>query len=148
MGPLDLQNLLTHFEGVISEINKTWMVIDDTHVVNTLGDVSLEENMFLVGLVPQYNTQGDNSDNFRTVAYGQFLILEKTDYSNLDKQQFLDVFQRTFAVAENIRNLLIEYSAEKQCEFPFLMQMDLNSLKMEPIYKLAQCNGWSLEFDM
>lgn len=148
MGPLNLANLLTHFEDEIAEINKSWMVIDDSHVVNTLSEVSVGDNMFLVGLIPHFGTDAESSDNYRSVAYGQFLILEKTDLSNLDKQMFLDIFQRTFEITEKIRNLLVEYSAEKQCEFPYLMSLDIKSLKMEPIYKLAQCHGWSLEFDM
>lgn len=148
MDPLSLQNLLTHFQNQIAEINKTWMVINDSHVGNILSEVSIEDNMFLVGILPVYGTDAENSDNFRTVTYGQFLIVEKTDYGNLSQQDFIDVFQRTFKVAEMIRNALIEYSAEKQCEFPYLMQLDINSLQMDAVYKLSECNGWSLEFEI
>lgn len=148
MGPLNLKNLLTHLNTEIDEINKDWIVINDSHVGQILSEVSTNENIFLIGLLPNYDTQGQDSDNFRTVAFSQLLILEKTDYSDLNQEQFLEVFQRTFAVTEQIRDLLIEYSAEKQCQFPYLMQLDINSLRMEPIYKLSQCNGWSLEIEM
>lgn len=148
MGPLNLKNLLTHLNGEIDQINKNWIVINDSHVGQVLSEVGTEENMFLIGLLPNYDTAGQDSDNFRTVAFGQILVLEKTDYSDLNQEQFMDVFQRTFAVTEQIRDLLIEYSAEKQCQFPYLMQLDINSLRMEPIYKLSQCNGWALELEM
>jgi len=146
MDPLNLKNFLIHLQSQFTEINRNWMVVNETHVGNILSEVSQEENAFLIGVLPTYDTDGESSDNYRTVAYGQFLIVEKTDYSNLDQEQFLDVFQRTFKITEQIRDLIIRYSAEKQCAFPFLMEIDINSLKMDPVYKLYQCNGWSLEF--
>ena len=148
MDPLSLQNLLSHFDNEIDTINKNWMVIDENHVVKDLSEISTDENILLIGLMPNYGTDAENSDNVLDKSFSQFLILEKTDYSELNRQQFLDIFQRTFLVAKEIKDRLIEYSADKQCEFPYLMQLDINSLKMEPIYKLAQCNGWALEFDL
>lgn len=146
MDPLSLKNLLDRLQNDIPEINKNWIVVNDSHLGNSLQDLELADNLFLVGMLPSYDTSGNDADNFRTETYGQLILVEKTDYSEFTPEMFIDVFQRTFMVVEKIRDLLCDYSGSG-CEAS-LFQLDVTSLKMEPVYKLSQCNGWTLEFSV
>lgn len=146
MEPLSLKNILDRLQRDVPEINKNWIVVNDSHLGNSLQDMELKDNLFLVGLLPSYDTNGSDVDNYKTATFGQLILVEKTDYSELSPEMFIDVFQRTFKVIEKIRDLLCEY-ASSGCEAG-LFQLDISSLKMDPIYKLSQCNGWSLEYNL
>ncbi len=146
MSPSQLNVLIQQLKETDPAINAAWMVVDDSQLTKNLAERGAYENMFLVAVLPNYGTTGTNADNYRTTTQGMLMILEKTDYSELSQEELIAVFERTFVVAERLRNSLLE-QATTGCAH-FLRNMFVDSLQLEPLWKKADCNGWSLTFDI
>lgn len=146
MSPLQLKALLEEIKNAIPGINKSWTVVDDSQLSKKISDCDDEDNMLLVGVLPNYGTTGANADSYRDTTQSMIMVLEKTDYSDLDDDEFIDLFERTFQVARAVRNYILEISSEG-CNSA-LRNIFVDSLTIEPIWKKADCNGWSINFDI
>ena len=146
MSPLQFKQLLENIKNQIPEINKSWVVVDDSQLTSTLGEVEREDNILLVGVLPNYGTRGANADSYGDTTYGLIFVLEKTDYSELTYDEFIDLFERTYQTTKKVRNLML-YFAVNSCS-SFLRNIYVDSLGISPEWKKAGCNGWSLEFEI
>lgn len=146
MSPQQFNTLLENLKSKVSEINSAWLVVDDSQLVKTLGEKYSEDNMFLVGVLPNYGTSGSNADSWKNTTQGMIMVLEKTDYSDLDQAQFIDVFERTFQAAKKIREAMLILATEG-CS-GFLRDIYVDSIRLEPEWKKADCNGWNISFDI
>ena len=75
MSPKQLNELLQEIKGELAEINAAWLVVDDSQLTRTIGERSQDDNMFLVGVMPNYGTRGFNADAHRETVAGMILIL-------------------------------------------------------------------------
>lgn len=146
MSPLQFNNLLQELKNRVPGIGAAWMVVDDSQLTKNLSDRSQDENTFLVGVLPNYGNTGDNADAWRETTQGLILILDKTDYSELSQEDFIQVFEDTYQKAKAVKMAIIEMVTEG-CNSA-LRFLEVSSLQMEPEWKKAQCNGWSLSFDI
>ena len=146
MSPQQFNTLLTQLKASITEINSAWLVIDDSQLVKTLAEKYKEDNMFLVGVLPSYGTSGSNADSYRNQTTAMLFILEKIDYSDLDQEQFIEVFEETYQVAKAVREKILNLATEG-CS-GFLRDIFVDSIRIDPEWKKSDCNGWSISFDI
>lgn len=146
MSPQQLNTLLTEIKAKVAAINSAWMVIDDSQLVKTLAEKYSEDNMFLVGVLPSYGTNGSNADSYRNTTRSMLFVLEKTDYSDNDQEQFIELFERTFQAAKLIREEILNLATES-CS-GFLRHIAVDSIQILPEWKKADCNGWSINFEI
>lgn len=146
MSPLQFNTLVTQLKDSIAEINSAWMVIDDSQLVKTLAEKYKEDNMFLVGVLPNYGTNGSNADSYRGSVSAMLFVFEKTDYSDLDQEQFLSVFERTYQVAIAVRERILNL-ATKECS-GFLNHIIVDSINIKAEWRKSDCNGYSISFDI
>ncbi|WP_049037518.1 hypothetical protein [Elizabethkingia anophelis] len=146
MSPNELRELLAEMKAEVTEINSAWGVIDDTHLGNTLESKSKDDNIFLVGVLPSYGSEGTSADNVKQNTACQFLILEKTSYSELTPDQFWEVFEKTYQAIEKIKGIILRKASE-EC-LPYLYNIDVNSINIDPVRHKAECNGYSIDFEI
>ncbi len=143
MSPQTFNNLLLEIENSISEINNSFLVVDDSQMATRIENKSTDNNIMLIGVLPNYGNSGRNVDSYREVLTGQILVVEKTDYSDLSEDDFTAVFERTYLAAKKVIDILVEKAGNGCSPLSYL---DVNSLEMFPVWKKAQCNGFSIEF--
>lgn len=146
MSPNELRELLAEMKAEVPEINSAWGVIDDTHLGKTLESKSKDDNIFLVGVLPSYGSEGTSADNVKQNTACQFLILEKTSYSELTSDQFWEVFEKTYQAVEKIKKIILRKASE-EC-LPYLYNIDVNSINIDPVRHKAECNGYSIDFEI
>lgn len=146
MSPLELYELLQELKAEIPEINSAWIVVDDSQLIKNLGEKSRDDTLFLVGILPSYGTNGNSADAYKDTAVSQLMILDKTDYGDLKDDDLVALFERTYQVAKAVKLALLRIATE-ECRI-YLSGLEVNSLDLDPVWKKAECNGWSLDLEI
>ncbi|EKB59069.1 hypothetical protein [Bergeyella zoohelcum] len=144
MSPKQLYELIQELKSEVVGINSAWVVVDDSQLGNTLEQKTKEDGAYLIGVLPSYGSVA-HSGSIRETTISQLLIVEKTDYSDLSQNEFIDVFERTYQLTKRVKEILVE-KVESGC-YPQMFHLDLSNLNMSPIWKKSQCNGWVLDWD-
>lgn len=144
MTPKEFREFIQETKTEIEGINRAWIVVDDSQLGQSLEQRSKEDNAYLIGVLPSYEPQVRNSDNVKSAIISQILVLEKTDYSELTEDEFIDVFERTYQIAKSVAERL-QNKLDGGCFFGGSMPL-LEELEIIPIWKKSQCNGWSINF--
>jgi hypothetical protein len=77
----------------------------------------------------------------------QFFILDKTDYSEHDRDAFLNIFVKR----KSNPTLLINYSKTKRIAkvfFVVLSWLKEDSISVKPVWKMNECNGWTVTINL
>lgn len=141
MTPLQLKEMLSEIRSEIPEIKNTICLIDDSDLSDFAGDLETNK-MVLVGVIPSYEHLG-NIGSFKTLPIFQLDIIEKTDYSAINNDEFVALYERTLKVLFKVRDFVLE-KIEDGC-YPILSNIDVASMTIDPIKKKSQCNGWSMD---
>lgn len=124
------------------------MVVDDSELSKILKERVQEHNTFLISVVPEFNMKGDE-DNAKWDNVLQFFILDKTSYSEHDRDSYLNIFVTTQSKALAFVNKLLEDKADQSGMFcGFLSWLDENSIRVYPVWKKDGCNGWAVEINL
>lgn len=128
--------------------NFTTMIIDDSELANVLKERVPEDNTFLISVMPDYTMKGDQ-DNTNWENILQFFILDKTDYSDHDRDEFLAVFVQTQIKAQAFVYQLLEDKANIDGVFcGFLSWLKEDSISVRPVWKMNGCNGWTVTINL
>jgi hypothetical protein len=141
MTPIELKEMLSEIKSEIPEITSTICLIDDSDLSDFAGDLT-PNNMALVGVIPSYEHLG-KIGAFKTLPIFQLDIIEKTDYSAINNDEFVALYERTLKVLFKVRDFVLE-KIEDGC-YPMLSNIDVTSMTIDPIKKKSQCNGWSMD---
>lgn len=136
---------LAECKNQFTEINRTVLLFDDGDIVNFMKDHKESDNIFMIGIIPQFDSSGTHMDNLKFNNNLAFLFLEKISYKIIHDQSLL-VFHRTLELAKKFVSKLKEESGESSCH-----EMDLieaGSIGINPVMNLASCNGWEVEFSL
>lgn len=125
-------------------INRNRMVIDDSQLTKYLSEHQQDHNFLLVGVLPDFGSNAKDGDSFLLSASTQFMILEKTSYSEVNYDEFYDIFERAFIVAELIVKKLLDDHTGRNCGY--LRFLKPNSIQIVPVWNKSSCNGWNIIF--
>lgn len=128
--------------------NYATIVIDDSELANILKDREEGENTFLIAVLPEFNMKGQE-DNAEWQNILAFFILDKTDYSENDRDAYLNIFTSTQVKAQALVDKLLEDKSNHTgalCNF--LNKLDENSISVKPVWKKNGCNGWMIELNL
>lgn len=124
------------------------MVIDDSELSKILKELVPEKNTLLIAVMPEFNMKGEE-DQAKWQNVLQFFILDKTDYSEHDRDSYINIFVQTQAKAQAFVEKLIDDKANHDGMFcNFLSWLDENSIIVYPVWKKDGCNGWSVEINL
>ncbi|WP_026755024.1 hypothetical protein [Sediminibacter sp. Hel_I_10] len=134
-----LDEVVTDIEG----INRQKMVIDSSQLSKYLESHSSDFNNLLIGVLPDLNSKGDSAETFEQVAVCQFMILEKTGYSDINYDEFFAIFEKSYSQAQ----LVIKKMLDQQMRgCTVLRKLDVSSIKIVPVWNLSSCNGCNILF--
>ena len=124
------------------------MIIDDSELANVLKERAEEDNTFLISVMPDYIMKGQQ-DNEKWENILQFFILDKTDYSDNDREAFLDIFVQTQYKASRFVYKLLEDKANVDGVFcGFISWLREDSISVRPVWKMNGCNGWTVTINL
>ena len=124
------------------------MVVDDSELSQILKERVSDDNTFLIAIVPEFNMKGEE-DQAKWENILQFFILDKTSYSDNDRDAYLDIFVTTQAKAQAFVEKLLEDKTNHDGMFcGFLSWLDENSIRVYPVWKKDGCNGWAVEINL
>lgn len=124
------------------------MIIDDSELSKLLKERVSEDNTFLIAVLPDFRMKGQE-DNAKWENVLQFFILDKTDYSEHDRDSFLNIFVETQYKASRLIYKLLEDKANQDGVFcGFLSWLDESSISVSPVWKKDGCNGWTVEINL
>lgn len=132
----------------IPAINHENVVIDDSQLVNFLSEIETADKHLLYAVIPGFSNNGSNVDNKQKQAETVFMVLQKTSYSDITHEEFLDLMQATLETANAIEAKMIEDKldhSETGCQYMKLL--NVGSISIDPVWGYAGCNGWSIEFN-
>jgi hypothetical protein len=88
-------------------------------------------------------------DNEKWENILQFFILDKTDYSEHDRDGFLKIFVDTQIKAQAFVYKLLEDKANVEGVFcGFLSWLKEDSINVTPVWKMNECNGWTVTINL
>lgn len=135
-----LQELQDEVEG----INRNKIVIDDSMLTKFLDDHSTDFNALLVGVLPDFNSKAREGDDYMQSAATQLMVLVKTSYSEVNYDEFFDIFEETYLLAEEVVKKLINDSLSGCNNLRFL---NAQSITITPVWNRSSCNGWRIAFN-
>lgn len=128
--------------------NYAELIINESQLAKILKERKEEDNTFLIAVMPEFNMKGDE-DRAKWENLLQFFILDKTDYSENDHDEYIDIFVQTQAKAQALVNKLVGDKANHNGMFcSFLSWLDENSIRVYPVWNMNGCNGWSVEINL
>lgn len=144
---LRLKEYLAECKASIEAINSTMLVVDDSQIVDKMASRQDKDNQILVAVIPEFDSAPSTSeDAIQDNNFLAFLVLEKTNYSALNDDKEILIWERTQKTIELLRQKLLLDSDpdEGSGTCPEMQFLDVTSIKIQPVWKLAQCNGWIL----
>lgn len=125
----------------------TDMVIDDSELSKILKEREEGDNSMFISVMPEFHMKGQE-DNAKWENVLQFFILDKTHYSEHDRDSFRGIFVQTQIKAQAFVNKLIEDKANREGVFcNFLTWLDESSIMVSPVWKKDGCNGWMIQLN-
>lgn len=128
--------------------NYSTMIIDKKNLSSILKERDEEENSYLIAVLPEFRLKG-SEDNTKWVNILSFFILNKTDYSENDHDAYIDIFAKTQVKAlAFVEKLLDDKANHTGAMCGFLNKLDENSISVNPVWNLDDCNGWVIEINL
>lgn len=128
--------------------NYTTVVLDNQELNMVLKERKSKENSFLIVVMPQFDLNG-SEDNAKWDNSLMFFIMDKTDYSEIKREEYIDMFVNTQKKAKAFVDKLIEDKSNHSGMFcNFLTWLKESSISVKPVWKLSSCNGWSIELNL
>lgn len=128
--------------------NYCTMVLDNEELAKVLQERKKNENTFLIAVMPDYAMNGEE-DNAKWRNMLQFMILDKTDYSDLKRSEYLNVFVTTQLKARAIVDKILEDKSNLDGMFcGFLSWLREGSIIVSPVKQHQGCKGWSIEINL
>lgn len=141
--PNTLREKVFEMKTNVSEIKSVKFVVDDDELASEFTAHTGKENMLLGVVLPSYDGFG-KEDESGIRSFLQFFVMEKVDYKTFKTQDdYINVFQRTLLVSRKMINFFFGVDGENCLS----MDLDYSSLKIYPVSKKSQCNGYVIEID-
>jgi hypothetical protein len=151
-------NRLREYQSEVAEVlrdednNKMFnycnMLLDDKQLSKILEDREEGDNSFLIAIVPEFYMKGEE-DKAKWENVLQFFILDKTDYSEFDHDNYINIFVQTQVKAKAFVDKLLEDKSNKDGMFcGFLSWLDENSIRVYPVWNKNSCNGWAVDINL
>lgn len=124
------------------------MIIDNSELSKLLKERTEDHNTFLISVMPDYGMNGQE-DSAKWENILQFFILDKTDYSEHDRDAFLNIFAETQIKAQAFVYKLLDDKSNSDGAFcGFLSWLKEDSISVRPVWKMDGCNGWTVTINL
>lgn len=139
------KNYLLEIQNEAIGVKRNRLVLDDSELSKYLSEHSEADNHLLVGVMPSFTSTGTDVDNHQLKGYTQLLILQKTSYSSVNYDEYLNIFEEAFEVAKAVVTKLKQDAWNGKCKELSLLKT--SSIQIVPIWNKSSCNGWNVMFN-
>ncbi len=137
-----LREFVAEAVASIDGLNKGRVVVTKDELVKFMKDHPIEENMLLVGIVPEHDVTGQ-PDAWEVQNDLGFYILAKTDYSEHDHDGLLDMFGLAQEKALDLVKFILDPDEGSQTEICAYIRTTENiTFPISPVKGLNGCNGY------
>lgn len=140
-----IKDYTAEMHTAIAGLNLHKVVIDDSQMTKLLSEMSADDNCMLLGVIPDLSNRDADPDEFQPVTTTAFMILKKTDYSDHNHDEFLEIFEETFALAKAVMVKMLK-DATEGCGNMFYLEA--NSILMTPTWNKNGCHGWTINYQL
>lgn len=141
----EFKNYMDEIQAEIAGINLNKMVTSEKQLSKYITDLQREDNALMLGLLPNFgNNSPANADTFKLRGFTELMIMEKTDFSELTDDEFVEQYDRLFVIAQAVAAKLLEDHTDGSCNL--LRFLDPTSIQIVDVYNNSQCNGWTVIF--
>ncbi len=143
-----LKGYAERLKEAVASINFNQLIVDDSQLVNFLEERSTSDKHLLFMVLPDFTNTGTTLDNIKKQTDTFILVLQKTSYSDIDHDEFLDIMQKTLESAQAIETKMINDKLDySDAGCLYMKQLNVGSIRITPVWGLSGCNGWSIEFN-
>ncbi len=142
-----LQDFLQENQTEIAAINSNYTFIDDSQLTAILRDSATDDNTILVGLLPSFKIEGANLDAVYTRNHLLFMLLNKVD-RNESHEALLTTMQQIHEAVKLFIKKLINDATDDAKPCHLAKMIDVNSIQIDPIWKLAGTSGYTIEMQL
>lgn len=143
----DIEDLSSAIKNNIDGINFKEMVATIPDIVTHLAQRSKHDNHLLFATTPKYGNTKNNIDNPGKISYCEFLLVDKINYTSTPSKELLQksqiILDKVVEIEEYLKNFKHDYDTDIACKF---RNINIASINIEPVWYLAECNGWSINF--
>jgi len=145
----ELESYIESVRNRVEAINFHRVLVDNDDIGKDLQQRSAAvDKIMLYAGIPEQKVVG-RDDMYQDRDMMGFMVLEKTDYSaSSSHEKWLDVFARTQATANEVRNLMIADYESHQGYCGIMSFLEISSISIEPVKYFSSCNGWMILFQM
>ena len=141
-----LKEFTVETKASIDSINSAHVVVTINGLNKIMRDHKKGDNILMIAIVPEHEPRG-NDDSYLWANITGFYFLEKTDYSDVNSEAYLDIFIRTQKVVkEFINKITTDKEGGKYCGL--FSMLDINTIQVSPVEALSSCNGYFVALEL
>ena len=141
---LQLQQYLDDVKAAVPAIKTTYLVIDDSQIVEIMKDIRESDNLILLALVPSHAVTGNDADALRSKDIMAFLVLKKAERKIRHSEFINNLHSCQQAIKEVQLKMLNDMGDDENCIF--LRQLEPASVTIDPVWSLAGTDGYEMNF--
>jgi hypothetical protein len=141
-----LREFLAECKAQFEEINRVQILFDDGDIINFVKEHENEENIFMLGIIPEFESSAKDIDSVLFHNHLAFIFLEKCSYKDITHDEELLVFHRTLELSKKFVRKILDDAGHSVCHE--MNHIDANSISVVPVKNLASCNGYMVEFTL
>lgn len=131
--------------ATVPELKICLLVCDDSQLADVMKDITHSDNIILVAFIPSHEVLGTNVDNVQDLDSLLWMALEKTDVKD-GHQEMINSFKRTQIAIKKIKNQMLEDKPNFSDCGNTMKKLEVASIKIDPIWRLAGTNGYELNY--
>jgi hypothetical protein len=144
----NLRDFLTEAAAEINTINYTNIVVDDSQLISLLKEREIDENNYLIAIVPQFGLIGQE-DIAKWNNQLMFMVMCKYTSRDITLDEQVDVLESTRISSRSLIELMLSKKIGENGQFCGLMnELVENSIEITPVWEKAQCCGWMIQIDL
>lgn len=142
---LELEQYLDEIKEAVPAIKTTYLVIDDSQIIEIVKDIRESDNLILLGIVPSHSVSGSNVDNLRSKDIMAFLVVKKADRKIKHSDFIANLYSCQQAIRAVELKMLSDMANDDNCG-SLMRQLEVTSIDINPIYYLAGTDGYEINF--
>lgn len=141
-----LREFVAECKENISSIKSAKVIVTTDDLSKIMRDHHSDSNILMITILPEHDVEGIE-DNYSINNICGFYFLEKTDYSDIVAEEYLNIFERTQQCAKDfLEKVFSDQEEGKYCGL--FSNLSKSPSQVSPVKALSGCNGYfvSLEF--
>ena len=139
----DYQAYLVEVEAAVDGINKMVMIDEPSELNHFINSLSRSQNCLMAGVLPAFgNNNPASGDEYLPKAFVELIVVEKVDVSATFQDGFIEAFDKTYLLADQVRLKLLEDHVQG-CNI--MRMLDPKSIQIVP-FNRSQVKGWNVIF--